>query len=118
MFDGLSKTITFLVLHNFKQLKRINNFGVEKLSRSLFALQQNMLGFCSIEEPRIDLVDSYLKLFSCSNDEFIKFVKENRRLFSFPELKCILDLKMNSVSDFEKKDIYATLDQLKVLFNY
>jgi hypothetical protein len=63
IFDGIAVLMSETLVLLARYIKRLNNDGVEKLIKSVFALQQNLSNITLYHETRLDRAKRYFELF-------------------------------------------------------
>ncbi|KAI9204105.1 Sec8 exocyst complex component-specific domain-containing protein [Polychytrium aggregatum] len=93
VFDGIAALITHLLCNSVRYIRRINDYGADKLIKNYRSLQQNINNISSVEEKSLDRAGHYFKLLQMSPEELIESLKDAPFKFSFDEYRVIIDLK-------------------------
>lgn len=54
--------MSHILITNFKHIKRLNTFGMEKLIRNVRSIQQNLTNIVSMHEKGLDKAKQYYEL--------------------------------------------------------
>ena len=92
VFDGLSVLMTRTLISQLAGLRRINSHGVQKMSRNVFALQQNLTNMTYAQEPHFDRVRNYYSLTLLNDKQLLAYVHDNPTAFSIDELAAVVKI--------------------------
>lgn len=92
IFDGLSLFIMRALCHNARLLRRINRNGVVKMSRNIFALQQNLAQIILSHDNFLDVARHFYNLMNYETESLITQVQEIGHLITWEECELILDV--------------------------
>ena len=68
IFDGLSDFISRAICFSLQYIRKINQYGIMKTSRNLFALQQNLANISVVGDSHLSIARQYISLFDCDID--------------------------------------------------
>ncbi|KAI7867284.1 Sec8 exocyst complex component-specific domain-containing protein [Spinellus fusiger] len=117
-FDGLPALIIHLLISEATYIKRMNKNGVQKMTRNILALQQNLSNFVpSSQSSTLDRASKYYQLFNLGSKGIVQSIRESGPLFTFDEYRVILGLiyDINREEDSEPKS--ATVESFSTSNN-
>lgn len=113
MFEGLGHMMSSLIISSAPNIKKINSNGVKKMSRNLFAIQQNLLNITQSREPDLDKARLYYDLlYKIPGDFFIVLVEQGAK-YTDKEYENILNLHARSQAVMDKEASRQRLTKLK-----
>ncbi|KAG6830294.1 hypothetical protein H0H92_001372 [Tricholoma furcatifolium] len=93
VFAGLGQLMEDLLISNARYLRRVTSFGVNKILRNIFALQQSIKTLTNDQQnTEFERAKHYYSLFSLSPQEMLERVRK-RASFSFEEYQTMLNLQ-------------------------
>ena len=92
LFDGLTLFIGRTLCFNAKLIKSINRNGVVKMSRNIFALQQNLAQIISSHDTFLDVARHFYNLMNYETETLVAQVQEIGHLVTWEECEIIFDL--------------------------
>lgn len=96
IFDGLGHLISTVLISSTQFLTRINENGIKKMCRNIFAIQQNLSNITSSRETDLDHARDYYELLHLSLGEIITSVMEQGPQFTELEYTHIFTLRQRS----------------------
>jgi exocyst complex component 4 len=92
-FDGVPGLIVHILIAEATYIKRLNGNGVQKMTRNILALQQNLSNFVPLVQcATMERAREYYQLFNLGSEGMIRSIHENGPKFSFDEYRIILGL--------------------------
>ncbi|XP_023930065.1 exocyst complex component 4 [Lingula anatina] len=113
IFDGLGHLIATLLISSAQFLTRINENGIKKMCRNIFAMQQNLSNITSSREVDLDRARQYYELLHLSLEEILTSIVEQGPQFSELEYTHIFSLRQRSRPGSDPKVFKGKLDKLK-----
>jgi len=98
LFGGLPLFLTRTICRNAKNIAAINRNGIMKMSRNLFALQQNLAQINATHESNtshdshLDMARHFYNLLNFETDNLIAQIEELGEMLSLEECEIVLDL--------------------------
>jgi len=97
LFDGLAQLISNILIRYTQKVGKVSMFGIKKLIRNLFALQQSLTNIIVSQENYFDRVRKYYELFFLTEDELLghitSAVLSKQIPFNYDAYKAIFELK-------------------------
>ncbi|THH28293.1 hypothetical protein EUX98_g5894 [Antrodiella citrinella] len=93
VFEGIGHLMESLLIANARYIRNVNAMGVQKMTRNILALQQNVktIAIESKVTP-FDRAKRFYSLFSMSTADLLDTIRQKQE-FSFEEYKTIIDLQ-------------------------
>jgi exocyst complex component 4 len=97
LLASLSYLMGAVLINSLTKIKSINKWGVRKMCRNVFALQQNLTNIIiSTDEEPFEKARKYYELLNISQEEVLVHIAENSgdisKLFSYDEYKTVLEM--------------------------
>ncbi|BGP39395.1 exocyst subunit [Rhodotorula kratochvilovae] len=94
IFEGLSRLMDELLVHNARYIRLANQFGQAKMLRNILALQQNLknLGDTPLDVD-FDRSRRFWDLFAAGPKAMLDLVRAGRAQYEFDDLKALLNLQ-------------------------
>ncbi|GAA5827444.1 hypothetical protein JCM3770_005839 [Rhodotorula araucariae] len=94
LFEGLSRLMDGLLVHNARYIRLANQFGQAKMLRNILALQQNLknLGDTPLDVD-FDRSRRFWDLFTAGPKAMLDLVRTGRAQYEFDDLKALLNLQ-------------------------
>lgn len=113
MFEGLGHMMSSLIISSAPSIKKINPNGVKKMSRNIFAIQQNLLNITQSREPDLDKARLYYDLLYKIPGDFLIVLVEQGAKYTDAEYENILNLHSRSQAVIDKEANRQRLAKLK-----
>ncbi|CAB3976804.1 Exocyst complex component 4 [Paramuricea clavata] len=113
MFEGLGHMMSSLIISAAPNIKKINSNGVKKMSRNIFAIQQNLLNITQSREPDLDKARLYYDLLYKIPGDFLVVLVEQGAKYTDIEYENILNLYARSQAVIDKEANKQRLAKLK-----
>lgn len=113
IFEGLGHLVASILINSTVSIKRINENGVKKMCRNIFAIQQNLTSITMSREVALDRARQYFELFNHSPEEILNSILERGPQFQGLEYKNALQLLHNSRPGSHSESLKSDLDRLQ-----
>ncbi|KAI8878211.1 hypothetical protein K501DRAFT_196399 [Backusella circina FSU 941] len=120
-FDGVPGLIVHILIAEATYIKRLNSNGVQKMTRNILALQQNLSNFVPLVQcSTMERAREYYQLFNLGSEGMIRSIHESGPKFSFDEYRIILGLihDINRDHDDEPRNNEQSQEQRSNSSNY
>lgn len=117
IFEGLGELISTILVNCTSNIKRINENGVKKMCRNIFAIQQNLTSITMSREVALDRARQYFELFNHGAEEILNMIVENGPQFQELEYITALHLLHRSKPGSDPKTLNHNLDRLQEILN-
>lgn len=77
IFESLGLLVASILMNSIQYLKKINENGIKKMCRNLFAIQQNLTNITMSREPDLDHARQYYELLYLNPDVSTLFLYQN-----------------------------------------
>ncbi|TCD59885.1 hypothetical protein EIP91_011260 [Steccherinum ochraceum] len=93
VFEGIGHLMESLLISNARHIRTANEMGVQKMSRNILALQQNVKTLAvETRATPFDRAKRFYSLFSLSTQDLLDTIRQKQE-FTFEEYKTIIDLQ-------------------------
>ncbi|KJE96755.1 hypothetical protein CAOG_007027 [Capsaspora owczarzaki ATCC 30864] len=92
IFDGVPHLCKSILMRNLHSIKRINKHGVNKMCRSVFALEQNLSNITKTGDVGLDRARAYFELLVHKREDILADVEAEGPGFTLEEYKAIFEL--------------------------
>lgn len=118
LYSKLPNLMSLILIQSLKVgIKSINRYGVLKMVRNVFGLQQNLSNITSFNESPFDKVRKYYELLNMSVDEILQYIPKHlkdKNGFTMQEYRTILEV----VSDPKGRNLSDSLEnKLRSIFS-
>ncbi|XP_023226953.1 exocyst complex component 4-like [Centruroides sculpturatus] len=113
IFEGLGHLVASILINSTVSIKRINENGVKKMCRNIFAIQQNLKSITMSREVALDHARQYFELFYHSPEEILNSILERGPQFQELEYKNALQLLHNSQPGSDAESLKSDLERLQ-----
>ncbi|XP_067118263.1 exocyst complex component 4 [Centruroides vittatus] len=113
IFEGLGHLVASILINSTVSIKRINENGVKKMCRNIFAIQQNLTSITMSREVALDHARQYFELFYHSPEEILNSILERGPQFQELEYKNALQLLHNSQPGSDAESLKSDLERLQ-----
>lgn len=110
IFEGLGHLVSTILINSSQFLKRINENGIKKMCRNIFAVQQCLTNITANRESDLDHARQYYELLYQSTDEIIISVLQNGPHFTELEYVHLLELISRSYLPKARYDVGLVAD--------
>lgn len=117
LFEGVGFLVSSILVSNVSDIKRINQNGIKKMCRNIFAIQQNLTNITMSREGDLDRARQYYELLYSNSDEILTSIVEQGAKFSQREYADLLSLKARSQTVRDNSAHEQRLERLKEIFN-
>ncbi|CAH1783447.1 unnamed protein product [Owenia fusiformis] len=113
VFEGLGHLVSTILINSTQYLKRINENGIKKMCRNIFAVQQNMTNITMSRESDLDHARQYYELLYLTADDILRLIMEQGGLFTELEYMNALSLLHRSQPGSDQNILQSRLQRLK-----
>ncbi|CAG0889302.1 unnamed protein product [Darwinula stevensoni] len=92
VFDGLGHLMSSVLINCLRHIRRINENGVKRMCRNIFALQQNLTSIMHTREVALDQARQYYELLYYTPTDILNGILEKGAQFSETEYLNVLTL--------------------------
>ncbi|KAK3096041.1 hypothetical protein FSP39_022371 [Pinctada imbricata] len=96
IFESLGFLVASILMNSIHYLKKINENGIKKMCRNLFAIQQNLTNITMSREPDLDHARQYYELLYINPDDVLSSVAEKGCQFTYQEYSELIKLHHRS----------------------
>ncbi|XP_067012482.2 exocyst complex component 4 isoform X2 [Anabrus simplex] len=112
IFEGLGHLIAKILISSAQYMERIDDAGIQKMCRNIFALQQTLTNITMAREIALDHARHYFELFYLTPEEILSNVLEKGPQFSELEYMNAFQLLQRSQPDSDYGAINVHLGRL------
>ncbi|XP_078358131.1 exocyst complex component 4-like isoform X2 [Oculina patagonica] len=116
LFEGVGFLVSSILISNISEIKRINQNGIKKMCRNIFAIQQNLTNITMSREGDLDRARQYYELLYSNPDEILTAIVEQGAKFSQKEYADLLSLKARSQTIRDNSAHEQRLQRLNEIF--
>jgi len=117
IFEGLGHLVSSILINCTQFLRRVNENGIKKMCRNIFAIQQCLTNITMNRESDLDHARQYYELLYLNQDELLKVIVERGPQFTEQEYINLLSLKNRSERSFKEEDLPKVLTKLSDILN-
>lgn len=119
IFEGLGHLIASILINSTSTLQKINENGIKKVCRNIFAMQQNLTSITMNREVAMDYARQYFELFYHTPEDILNSIVEHGSQFQEMEYKNVLLLLHRSLpsSSRDPDALDALLARLRDILN-
>lgn len=119
IFEGLGHLIASILINSTSSIQKVNENGIKKVCRDIFAMQQNLTSITMNREVALDYARQYFELFYHSPEDILNLIVEHGAQFQEMEYKNVLLLLHRSLpsSDRDPDSLDALLSRLRDILN-
>jgi len=96
LFEGVGFLVSSILVSNLSEIKRMNQNGIKKMCRNIFAIQQNLTNITMSREGDLDRARQYYELLYSNPDEILTSIVEQGAKFTQKEYTDLLSLQARS----------------------
>ncbi|XP_019875133.2 exocyst complex component 4 [Aethina tumida] len=112
IFEGLGHLIAKILISSVQYMQHINEGGIQRMIRNIFALQQTLTNITMTREVALDHARHYFELFCLTPEEILNGIVEKGPQFSELEYMNALQLLNRSRSTKEIGSVTVHLERL------
>lgn len=116
IFESLGLLVASILMNSIQYLKKINENGIKKMCRNLFAIQQNLTNITMSREPDLDHARQYYELLYLNPDDILTAAAEKGLHFTFQEYSQIIQLYHRSHPGAGKSLLEKRMQTLREIF--
>lgn len=117
LFEGVGFLVSSILISNVAEIKRINQNGIKKMCRNIFAIQQNLTNITMSREGDLDRARQYYELLYSNPDEILTSIEEQDAKFSKREYTDLLSLHARSQAVRDNSAHEQRMERLKKIFD-
>lgn len=120
IFEGLGELISTILINSVANIKKINENGVKKMGRNIFAIQQNLAGITMTREVALDRARQYFELLNHSFEDILNQIVEAGPQFQENEYSAVIQLLYNGREGFyddEQEPLSNYLEKLRQILD-
>jgi len=117
IFEGVGHLLSAILINSSTKIKRINQNGVKKMCRNIFATQQNLTGITMSREVDLDYARQYFELFYLTSEEILASIEERGPQFQQQEYYNAIDLLHRSNPASNSAKLQNNLRRLNEILN-
>lgn len=92
IFEGLGFLVASILMNSIQFLTKINENGIKKMCRNLFAIQQNLTNISMSRETDLDMARQYYELLYLNQDDILTSIAEKGAQFTYTEYCQLIQL--------------------------
>ncbi|RMX41243.1 hypothetical protein pdam_00012384 [Pocillopora damicornis] len=116
LFEGVGFLVSSILISNVSEIKRINQNGIKKMCRTIFAIQQNLTNITMSREGDLDRARQYYELLYSNPDEILTSIEEQDAKFSKREYSDLLSLHARSQAVRDNSAHEQRMERLNKIF--
>uniref|UniRef100_A0A131XK69 Exocyst complex component Sec8 n=1 Tax=Hyalomma excavatum TaxID=257692 RepID=A0A131XK69_9ACAR len=119
IFEGLGHLIASILINSTSSIQKVNENGIKKVCRNIFAMQQTLTSITMNREVALDYARQYFELFYFTPEDILNLIVEHGAQFQEMEYKNVLLLLHRSLpsSDRDPDSLDALLSRLRDILN-
>eukprot|EP01135_Chromosphaera_perkinsii_P003877 Nk52_evm13s260 gene=Nk52_evmTU13s260 len=117
IFDGISHLVVIILIKNVHRITRINNNGVKKMCRNIFALQQNLSNITMTNEPAFDYARQFYCHLSFSTEKILLHIARNGPIYDKEDYQKVIELIYASQLSTNERLHHEDIEKLDHLFS-
>ncbi|XP_065289302.1 exocyst complex component 4 isoform X2 [Dermacentor albipictus] len=119
IFEGLGHLIASILINSTSSIQKVNENGIKKVCRNIFAMQQTLTSITMNREVALDYARQYFELFYYTPEDILNLIVEHGAQFQEMEYKNVLLLLHRSLpsSDRDPDSLDALLSRLRDILN-
>ncbi|XP_062567053.1 exocyst complex component 4-like isoform X3 [Saccostrea cucullata] len=116
IFESLGFLVASILMNSIQYMKKINENGIKKMCRNLFAIQQNLTNITMSREPDLDHARQYYELLYINPDDVITMIAEKGSQYTFQEYTELIKLHHRSHAALSPSQLENRMQKLKDVF--
>lgn len=119
IFEGLGHLIASILINSTSSIQKVNENGIKKVCRNIFAMQQNLTSITMNREVALDYARQYFELFYHTSQDVLNLIVEHGSQFQEMEYKNVILLLHRSLpsSDRDPDALEVLLSRLRDILN-
>jgi len=117
LFEGVGFLVSSILISNISEIKKVNQNGIKKMCRNIFAIQQNLTNITTSREGDLDRARQYYELLYSNPDETLSSIVEQGAKFSQREYADLLSLQARSQTIRDNSAHERRLKRLNEIFH-
>ncbi|XP_064465893.1 exocyst complex component 4-like isoform X2 [Ornithodoros turicata] len=119
IFEGLGHLIASILITSTSRIQRVNENGIKKVCRNIFAIQQNITSITMNREVALDHARQYFELFYHTPEDVLNLIVEHGSQFQEREYENVLQLLHKSLpsTDRDPEVLKVLLSRLRDILN-
>uniref|UniRef100_A0A6M2CQN8 Exocyst complex component Sec8 n=1 Tax=Rhipicephalus microplus TaxID=6941 RepID=A0A6M2CQN8_RHIMP len=119
IFEGLGHLIASILINSTSSIQKVNENGIKKVCRNIFAMQQTLTSITMNREVALDYARQYFELFYLTPEDILNLIVEHGAQFQEMEYKNVLLLLHRSLPSSERDpdSLDALLSRLRDILN-
>ncbi|XP_003386577.1 PREDICTED: exocyst complex component 4-like [Amphimedon queenslandica] len=117
LFDGVGHLVAAIFINSTSFLNKININGVKKMCRNIQHIQSCLSKITSVREKDLDLAQKYFAMLYVNEEEFLKLVMEQGRVFNQVDYVSALTLLYNSQGHTNPVRLDNNIKKLEQMFD-
>ncbi|KAL5022453.1 hypothetical protein ScPMuIL_001608 [Solemya velum] len=113
IFESLGYLVASIIMNSIQFLKKINENGIKKMCRNIFAIQQNLTNITMTRESDLDHARQYYELLYLNPDDILTSISEKGPHFTELEYCQLMQLHQRSHPGVKVSQLEARLCRLK-----
>lgn len=116
IFESLGFLVASILMNSIQYMKKINENGIKKMCRNLFAIQQNLTNITMSRESDLDHARQYYELLYINPDDVITMIAEKGCQYTFQEYTELVKLHHRSHPALSPSQLEQRMQKLKEVF--
>lgn len=116
IFESLGFLVASILMNSIQYMKKINENGIKKMCRNLFAIQQNLTNITMSRESDLDHARQYYELLYINPDDVITMIAEKGCQYTFQEYTELVKLHHRSHPALSPSQLEQRTQKLKEVF--
>ncbi|XP_063434592.1 exocyst complex component 4-like isoform X4 [Mytilus trossulus] len=117
IFESLGFLVSSILMSSIQYLKKINENGIKKMCRNLFAIQQNLTNITMARETDLDHARQYYELLYMNPDDVLSLIVEKGPDYSYTEYVSLFQLYQKSHPHIKPANLDTLLHKLEEVMN-
>ncbi|KAG8191429.1 hypothetical protein JTE90_020682 [Oedothorax gibbosus] len=118
VFEGLGELLSTIMIKSVGDIKKINENGVKKMGRNIFAIQQNLAGITMTREVALDRARQYFDLLNHTYEDILNQIVEEGPLFQEHEYSAVIQLLHKSREGiYDQDSLSSYLEKLRQILD-
>ncbi|XP_034327404.2 exocyst complex component 4 isoform X4 [Magallana gigas] len=113
IFESLGFLVASILMNSIQYMKKINENGIKKMCRNLFAIQQNLTNITMSRESDLDHARQYYELLYINPDDVITMIAEKGCQYTFQEYTELVKLHHRSHPALSPSQLEQRMQKLK-----
>ncbi|KAL4232343.1 Exocyst complex component 4 [Mactra antiquata] len=113
IFESLGYLVASILMNSMQFIKKINENGIKKMCRNLFAIQQNLTNITMLRESDLDHARQYYELLYLNPNDILTSIAEKGPQFTNSEYCQLLNLYHRSHYTTEPSVVDAHMQRLR-----